>query len=67
MTVGLNLGFAVDVKDSGDSHETGVKVTLTIQQKQPITQTQTIDLINPGETKTVVFRNFGRTSASASR
>jgi len=62
VTVGLNLGFEVDVKDSGNSLETGVKVTLTIQQKQPITRTQTIDLINAGETKKVVFRNFPNVS-----
>jgi CARDB protein len=62
VTVGLNLGFEVAVKDSGDSLETGIKVTLTIQQKQPIERTQTIDLINPGETKKVVFRDFPNVS-----
>jgi hypothetical protein len=38
-----------------------VKVTLTIQQSPtPIVQTKTVDLINPGEQKTVVFRNLGQ-------
>jgi hypothetical protein len=38
-----------------------VKVTLTIQQTpSPIVQTKTIDLINPGEQKTVIFSNLGQ-------
>jgi len=54
------LSFQVLVKNSGESQETQVKVTLTIQQSpQPIRREQIIDLINPGETKTVVFRNLG--------
>jgi CARDB len=54
------LSFQVLVKNSGESQETQVKVTLTIQQSpQPIRREQTIDLINPGETKTVVFRDLG--------
>ena len=54
------LSFQVLVKNSGESQETQVKVTLTIQQSpQPIRREQIIDLINPGETKTVVFRSLG--------
>jgi hypothetical protein len=54
------LSFQVLVKNSGESQETQVKVTLTIQQSpSPIRKEQTIDLINPGETKTVVFRDLG--------
>jgi CARDB len=57
------LSFQVLVKNSGESQETQVKVTLTIQQSpQPIRREQTIDLINPGETKTVVFRDLGSPS-----
>ena len=38
-----------------------VKVTLTIQQQpSPIVATQTIDSINPGEEKTVTFKNLGQ-------
>jgi hypothetical protein len=56
--VGLNLGFAVTVKDTGNSLETQIPVTLTIEQKKPIVRTQKIDLIQPGDSKTLVFRNF---------
>jgi len=54
-----DLAFAVAVADSGDSQEVKIEVTLTIQQSPtPIVKKQTIDIINPGETKTVVFRDF---------
>ncbi|HYY34597.1 MAG TPA: CARDB domain-containing protein [Gaiellaceae bacterium] len=54
------LSFQVLVKNSGESQETQVEVTLTIQQSpQPVRRKQVIDLINPGETKTLVFRNLG--------
>jgi len=61
VTATTDLGFAVTVEDSGDSQEVQVKVTLTIQQTpSPIVQTKTIDLINPGEQKTVAFHNLGQ-------
>jgi hypothetical protein len=61
VTATTDLGFAVTVEDTGDSQEVQIKVTLTIQQQPtPIVQTKTIDLINPGEQKTVVFRNLGQ-------
>jgi hypothetical protein len=54
-----DLGFAVAVANGGDSQEVKIVVTLTIQQSPtPIVKKQTIDIINPGETKTVVFRDF---------
>ena len=54
-----DLAFAVTVLNSGDSQEVQIEVTLTIQQSPtPIVKKQTIDIINPGETKRVVFRNF---------
>jgi hypothetical protein len=54
-----DLGFAVAVANTGDNQEVKVEVTLTIQQSPtPIVKKQTIDIINPGETKTVVFRDF---------
>ena len=54
-----DLGFAVAVEDTGQAQEVGIKVTLTIQQQPTaIVKTQTIDVINPGEQKTVVFRNL---------
>ena len=54
-----DLAFGVTVADSGDNQEVKIEVTLTIQQSPtPIVKKQTIDIINPGETKTVVFRDF---------
>jgi hypothetical protein len=54
-----DLAFAVAIANSGDSQEVKIDVTLTIQQSPtPIVKKQTIDIINPGETKTVVFRDF---------
>jgi CARDB len=54
-----DLAFEVSVTDTGDSQEVGIEVTLTIpKQPQSIVKKQTIDIIEPGETKTVTFRNF---------
>jgi hypothetical protein len=54
------LSFQVLVENSGDSQETQVKVNLTIQQSpQPVRRSQIVDLINPGQTRTVVFRDLG--------
>jgi CARDB len=54
------LSFQVQVQNSGDSQETQVLVSLTIQQSpEPFRDQQTIDVINPGQTKTVVFRDLG--------
>ncbi len=51
------LAFEVGVTDSGESQEVRVKVTLTIpKQPDPIVLTQTIPIIDPGETKTVTFQ-----------
>ena len=60
VTASTDLGFSVAVEDTGDSQEVQVKVTLTILQTPSITQTKTIDLINPGEQKTVTFNNLGQ-------
>ncbi len=54
-----DLAFAVAVLNSGDSQEVKIEVTLTIQQSPtPIVKKQTIEIINPDETKRVVFRDF---------
>jgi hypothetical protein len=51
------LAFEVGVEDTGDSQEVRIKVTLTIpKQPDPIVQTKTIPLIDPGETKTVAMK-----------
>ncbi|MGI9111415.1 MAG: CARDB domain-containing protein [Gaiellaceae bacterium] len=54
-----DLAFEVAIRNGGDNQEVKIEVTLTIQQSPtPVTKKQTIDLINPGETKRVVFRDF---------
>ena len=54
-----DLGFAVAVQNTGDNQEVKIEVTLRIQQTPaPIVKKQEIQIINPGETKTVVFRDF---------
>ena len=59
VTATTDLGFRVAVQDSGSFQEFDVKVTLTIQKTgAPITKSKTIDIINAGETKTVVFTDF---------
>jgi len=60
ITVTQDLAFEVAVKDTGENEEVQVEVDLTIQRTpSPIKKTETIDLISPGETKTVVFRDLG--------
>jgi hypothetical protein len=53
------LSFQVLVKNSGDSQETQVVVHLTIKQNPPVRKEQVIDVINPGETQTVLFSDLG--------
>jgi CARDB len=53
-----DLGFEVLVENSGESQETQVKVTLVVRQQPRISKEETIDVINPGETKTVTFTGF---------
>ena len=56
-----DLAFAASIQNSGDSQEVGIKVTLTIQKSpEPIVKTETIDLINPQETKRVTFEDLGQ-------
>jgi len=53
------LAFEVAVRNSGDSQETQVEVTVTIQGgTEPIKRQQTIAIIDPGRTKSVVFRDL---------
>ena len=56
------LSFQVMVKNSGDSQETQVAVSLVIQQTPTLRREQVIDLINPDQTKTIVFRDLGTIS-----
>jgi hypothetical protein len=59
VTATPDLAFAVTIKNSGDSQEVGVKVTLTIQQNPAIVKTKSISVINQGQEKTVTFSNLG--------
>ena len=61
VTAGTDLAFAVTIEDTGDNQEVQIKVTLTIdQQPSPIVATKTVDVINPGESKTVTFTDLGQ-------
>ncbi|HZQ16623.1 MAG TPA: hypothetical protein VFA82_07610 [Gaiellaceae bacterium] len=56
-----DLAFAVVVKDSGDSQEVNIKVTLTLQRTsggKAVVQTKTIRVINPGQEATVTFKGL---------
>jgi len=57
--ISTELAFVVAVKDGGDSQEVQIQVTLTIPtQPNPIVKTATIPVIDPGEIKTVTFKDF---------
>ena len=56
--VSEDLAFEVLVENSGESQETQVKVRLVVRQQPRISKEQTIDVINPGETKRVRFTGF---------
>jgi len=64
VTATTDLAFSVVVENGGDAQEVQIPVTLTIDRPQaqggPITKTQTIDVINPGESKTLSFGNLGQ-------
>lgn len=61
VTAGTDLAFVVTISDSGDSQEVGINVTLTIQKPQgAIVKTQTVALINPGQSQSITFRNLGQ-------
>jgi len=59
-----DLAFEVLVKNSGENQETQVQVTLVIRQEPLIKREQVIDVINPGDTTTVTFRDFPTLSFS---
>ena len=61
VTATADLAFAVTIANGGDSQEVRIPITLTIQQNpRPIEKRAVVDLIDPGEEKTVVFRNLGQ-------
>jgi hypothetical protein len=60
ITVTTDMAFRVTVKDSGQSQEVRIPVTLTIEQAgaKTITNRQVIPFINAGDTQTVTFKNL---------
>ena len=53
------LAFEVAVQNTGQGQEVRVQVKLTIPRAtNPIVKTETINIIEPGETKTVTFTDF---------
>ena len=55
----VSLGFEVAVHNGGSSQEVQIQVTLTIPASPTqIVKTATIPVIDPGETKTVTFKDF---------
>jgi hypothetical protein len=55
-----DLAFSVEIENSGCAQESSIPVRLTIPKSPtPIQKRQVLDLINPDETKTVVFSNIG--------
>jgi hypothetical protein len=60
VTATTDLAFVVTIEDSGDAQEVGIKVTLTIQQNPAIVRTLKIPVINPGQQKSVTFKNLGQ-------
>jgi hypothetical protein len=54
-----DLSFQVVFQNSGESTETGVQVTLTIQKSpEPIVRRQTVGVTEANQEETVVFRNI---------
>ena len=60
ITVTADMAFEVSVKDSGQSQEVQIPVTLTIEQAGAanITRKAVIPFINAGDVQTVTFRNI---------
>jgi hypothetical protein len=55
-----DLAFSVTIQNSGCAQEVRLPVRITIQQSpKPLAGQQIIDLINPGEEKSVTFSNLG--------
>jgi hypothetical protein len=61
VTATTALGFAVTIENSGEWPESNVHVTLTIaQMPNPIVRAWLVGRIQPGERRTIVFRNLGQ-------
>ena len=54
-----DFALEVTIENSGDAQEVQVPVTVTLQQRpRPITSRQVVDVTNPGQRKTVAFRDL---------
>jgi hypothetical protein len=63
-----DLAFQVTVLNSGRSQQVRVRLRLTVEQEDPrIRETATIPVIDPGEEKSVTFRNLGQIVQFAER
>jgi len=64
VTATTSLAFVVTIHNGGDAQEVQVPVTLTIDRSSaqggPITKTQTLQLVDPGQQATVVFGDLGQ-------
>ncbi len=59
ITARPELTFEVTIENSGESQEVQVPVTLTIEKSpRPVVRRAVVDLIDPGQQKTVTFRNI---------
>ena len=68
VTASPDLAFEVTISNSGESQEVQVKVRLTVaQENRPVRRLATVPLINPGEEKSVRFRNLGQIVQFAER
>ena len=64
VTASTDLAFDVTIKNTGESQEVRIPVVLTIEKSgEPYTATQIVDIVDPGQTKTVTFKNLDVTSA----
>ncbi|MEX1357905.1 MAG: hypothetical protein WD981_04725 [Gaiellaceae bacterium] len=55
------LAFEVTIENSGENQEVGVEIVLTVEQSpRPIKKQAKIQIINPGEQKSVVFKNLAQ-------
>jgi hypothetical protein len=55
------LAFEVTIENSGENQEVGVEIVLTIEQSpRPIKKQGKVQIINPAEQKSVVFKNLAQ-------
>ena len=59
VTASTDLAFQVTVQDTGDSQEVRIPVVLTIEKSpKNLVRRQVIPLMNPGDVKTITFRDI---------